>query len=260
MPSPFPGMDPWLEDPAIFPDLHDSLIFLIKKSLNSQLPAGYYATTKTIVWVTDDQRRDADVSAFTARPRGGVAVAPLPGYVDLGEELDFVEEGYVEVRHKDTDRLVTAVEVLSPANKATGAGRVAYLEKQREFVRGGVHLLEIDLLRGGRHTTAIPPARLGRLAEGRFPYHIALTWQGRPHGVAIRFGDRLPTMAVPLDPGVRPATVDLQAALAEAYEAGSYGRRIDYSKPCTPPLSPDDQAWADGILRARTPTDLHGEK
>ena len=253
MPSPFPGMDPWLEDPAIFPDLHDSLIFLIKKSLNAQLHAGYYATTKMIVWVADDQRRDADVSLFTDRARGGLAVAPLAGYVDLGDEVDFVEEGYVEVRHKNSDRLVTAVEVLSPANKSDGAGRQAYLDKQREFVRGGVHLLEIDLLRGGRHTSAIPPARLGRLAEGRFSYHIALTWQGRPHGVAIRLADRLPEVAVPLDPGVSPLTVDLQTALDEAYEAGLCERRANYSRPCIPPLSPDEQAWADGILRARSP-------
>jgi hypothetical protein len=251
MPSPFPGMDPWLEDRSVFPDLHESLVFLIKKSLNAQLPAGYYATTKMIVWVADDQRRDADVSVFADRARGGVAVAPLTGYVDLGDELDFAEEGYVEVRHKDGDRLVTAVEVLSPANKADGAGRHAYLDKQRELIRGGVHLLEIDLLRGGRHTSAIPPARLGRLAAVRFPYHVALTWQGRPHGVAIRLADRLPAVAVPLDPGVGPVTVELQGALAEAYEAGSYARRVDYAQPCTPPLSPEEQAWADGVLSKR---------
>src|SRR5204863_3767117 len=90
MPSPFPGMDPWLEDEEVFPDLHDSLIFLLKEAVNAVLPPGYVATSKNKVWVDDELRREPDVALFGKgegpNGNGGTAVA-LAGLTLIGEQL-----------------------------------------------------------------------------------------------------------------------------------------------------------------------------
>jgi len=269
MPSPFPGMDPWLEARSVFPDLHDSLIYLIKKALNSRLPAGYYAIAKTIVWLDDDQRREPDVSVATrkSRPRvGGAAAATVTTLQPLGRPPVPVpcEEGYVEIHAIDGRRLVTAVEVLSRSNKrGRSAGRKEYLKKQREFTQARVNVVEIDLLRAGTHTTASPRQRLERLNGGPFHYHVCVTRAGEQpelFGAVFPLDRPLPAVEILLDAGVAPVTVDLQAALTEAYDAGRYADFVDYAQPCTPPLSPEEQAWADGVLRTRTPTDQRGEK
>ena len=263
MPSPFPGMDPWLEGRSVFPDLHDSLIFLIKKALNDRLPAGYYATAKMIVWLDDDKRREPDVSVSTRGPRPRVvegAATAVTTLRSLGRPPVPVprEESYVEIHAVDGRRLVTAVEVLSRSNKrGRSAGRKEYLKKQREFTQARVNVVEIDLLRAGTHTTATPRQRLERLNGGPFHYHVCVTRAGpEPElfGAVFPLDRPLPAIEVLLDAGVAPVTVDLQAALTEAYDAGRYADFVDYSHPCTPPLSPEDEAWADGILRARPDT------
>jgi hypothetical protein len=270
MPSPFSGMDPWLEDPAVFPDFHDSLIFLLKKALNATLPAGYAAMIKTIVWTEDEQRREPDVSAVTRRPPSRSGRDTTVALADSLQPLGFVpervprEEQYLEILSTDGRRLVTAVEVLSRSNKAgRSEGRKAYLKKQREFLAARVNVVEIDLLRGGVHTTAVPRSRLVGLAGGPFHYHVCVLKAGktgRLFGAVLPLDRPLPAIGFPLDRGVEPVTVELQAVLTEAYDTGRYAELIDYTQPCTPPLSPEEQAWADGILRARTATNLHEEK
>ena len=137
MPSPFPGMDPWLEDPAIFPDLHDRFILGLSDALNAAMPPGYVSITRMIVWTEKAQRRVPDVSLFGRRPQptgGGTAVLASAGMYPLGHRVARVrrEESYLEVTAPGTRRLVTAVEVLSPSNKARGSeGRLAYLKKRQ---------------------------------------------------------------------------------------------------------------------------------
>lgn len=261
MPSPFPGMDPWLED-FIFPDLHDSLIFLIRESLNAILPDGYLAAAAQLVWVDDDQRREPDVSAFgPADPpaaAGDVAGAlSAVGMLAVAAEPFLAEprtEPYLEIVSGANERLVTAVEILSPSNKMSNEnGRGAYKQKQGELRLANVNLVEIDLLRGGAHTTAIPLWKLQRVA-GRFDYHIAVTVPGEPerHFVRpIRLDERLPVIRIPLDPGVPPPELDLQPLLDRAYDSGRYAKRVRYARDPVPPLPPEQKAWADAILTAK---------
>lgn len=262
MPSPFPGMDPWLEDEEVFPDLHESLIFLLKEALNASLPAGYVATTKNRVWVDAELRREPDVSVF-GRDRhagpvdGGPAVATLTraGWLVVADipVPESLEEPYLEIRSNRGKRLVTAVELLSRANKKPGdRGRTAYLQKQNEYRASGVNVVEIDLLRGGPHTTAFPADRLP--GAGTFDYHVSvlLPMATAYHVFApIRLADRLPAVAVPLDWDVEPVTVELQPLLDRCYDGGRYPELIRYDRPPDPPLTAAQQAWADGILRAR---------
>lgn len=256
MPSPFPGMDPWLEEPGQFGDIHDALVFLLREALNAALPDGYLARGSKLVWVDDQQRREPDVGAYGPPPgAGGAATAVLPGLVAFGalRAAEDVEQPYLEIRGDRGERLVTAVEVLSPSNKRPGgAGQKAYRDKQKESRLGGVNLVEIDLLRGGEHTTAVPPARLRR--AGSFDYHVSVTVSGTPDqafAAPIRLADRLPAFGIPLDPCVAPVVVDLQPLLDRAYDTGRYAQAVDYRRDPDPPLTAEQKAWADALLREK---------
>ncbi len=221
MPSPFPGMDPWLELSGVFPDLHNSLITYLREAINAALPAGYVATTSNRVWIDP-----------------------------VSEPW---EEPYLEIVSNDGDRLVTAIEVLSLSNKKPGdSGRSSYLQKQNEFRRGGVNLVEIDLLRGGTHTTVVSLERLRKLVP-TYDYHICVTAVGDPNHCQVRgfrMMDRLPAIHVPLDPGIRPVIVELQPILDRIYDTGKYRRLAKYDrKTPEPTLTPEQQQWADNILK-----------
>ncbi|MFO0852637.1 MAG: DUF4058 family protein [Gemmataceae bacterium] len=258
MPSPFPGMDPWLEAPTRFPDIHDGLIFLIREAVNAVLPPPYFARAATRVYAEDVEHRQPDVSLVDpdgSAPDTGAALTVFEqaGLLLVEPEGDPVEEKYLEVRSGDGERLVTAVEVLSPANKGYGKGWEAYQEKQEEYRAGRVAVVEIDLLRAGRHVTAVPLGRLRAAAPG-YTYHVCVTGPatgGRHAIAAIRLADRLPRILVPLDPGVPPVPVDLQPLLDRCYDTGLYARQLKYDRPPDPPLTPEQQAWAEGVLRTK---------
>ena len=152
---------------------------------------------------------------------------------------------------------VTVIELLSPSNKRGGPGRKLYRSKQRDVLRSDAHLVEIDLLRTGRHAVAVPEG----LARSRGPYdYLTCVSRARRPRDEFELYPRslrrpLPTVLVPLagdDPDLR---VDLGPVLARTYEAGAYRDRIDYARPCVPPLSAEDQAWADALIREAAPPD-----
>jgi len=262
MPSPFPGMDPWLEASGVFPDLHGALIIYLREALNASMPEGYVATSSHLVWVDPELRREPDVAAFGPVDRPASGAEQLESEFSAGGMLavassplaEPTEEPYLEIYSEQGDRLVTVVEVLSLSNKKPGdSGRVSYQQKQGEFRLAGVNLVEIDLLRGGPHTTAAPLQEL-RLIGGRFDYHVSVTVAGSPtryFAKPIKLEERLPTIRVPLDPGIPLVPLDLQPLLDRAYDTGRYSRLVRYTSPCDPPLTPEQQVWAEGILRAK---------
>lgn len=272
MPSPFLGMDPFLEDLAIFPDLHDSLIFCLREAMTAQLPEAYYAAIANRAWVEMTHRRvEPDVNVLRPRPApltqnggppasggGGVAVAeavqtePVVVHVEYEERHETLVEIYVQ---PGGERLVTTVEILSRANKTPRArGRKQYRKKQREMLNSQVNLVEIDLLRYGTHTTAVPLDHA--LAQtGPFDYHACVHCFDEFSDYLvypIRLGARLPVIAIPLLPGDPAVRIDLQPLLDRCYDVGSYRRRARYRDPITaPPLRPEQQEWAEGVLRAK---------
>ena len=263
MPSPFPGMDPWLERPAVFPSLHYGLVFCFQSALNTVLPPGYVATNDNRVYVDPELRRIPDIGVFgpdlgAAGPVGPVVAALTEAgllAVATDRVSDPIEEAYLEIRSVEDERLVTAVEVVSPGNKKPGEnGRTSYQQKQEECRASGVNLVEIDLLRGGAHTTAVPAARL-RAVAGKCDYHACVTVAGVPNRnfvAPIMLTGRLPVLPIPLDPSVTPVSVDLQAVFDRCYDEGRFAHLAKYGRRNPdPPLTPDQQAWADGILRAK---------
>ncbi len=261
MPSPFPGMDPYLEHPSTFPSLHARLIVLIGEALQPALPAPYFAEIEERVWVEVSQRFIEPAASVFRReaPSGGPVAATLtrsrPVVVTVPH--DERHESWIEIRVSGDggERLITAIEVLSPSNKTPGENaRDLYLRKQREVLDSRAHLVEIDLLRAGLHTTAGPLDYLTE-AVGPFDYHVSVHQSDRFEDYFIypvRLAERLPEIAIPLLPGDGEVALDLQAVFDRAYDTGPYRRRIRYAEAePVPPLRPEDREWAAGLIRGR---------
>jgi hypothetical protein len=261
-------MDPYLESPDWFPDLHGCLISTMKGMLQRSLPQSYYAQQSQRVWLEYSRRHfepNVEVVRSARKPRkrsrGGLALAeprvdgPLVVAVETIEHGPF-HESYLEIRRRQGKeiRLVASIEILSPANKTMGSpGRAKYLEKQREVLNCQAHLVEIDLLRGGTHTLAIP-RNLVRAKAGPFDYLVSIRRFDRPKEFLvypIALPQRLPEITIPLLPGDPDVPLDLQTAFQRAYDDGPYQREIEYGKdPIVPRLKPEQAEWAAAVLKS----------
>jgi|SRR5665213_1168135 len=261
MPSPFPGMDPFLENSVLWPGLHQLLIARVLIALNSTLPQKYVANITERVYVLQTGRDIYPDVAILEHPfpasgvsEGGVAVAPV-GDPPLVLEVEAVEvhEPFIEILPiADQSRVVTIIEILSPTNKEGGTGRDLYLTKQREALRSQAHFLEIDLLRGGQHTIAAPLNHL--LLRGNWHSVVCLhrALQGTRFEVSpIPLEQHLPRVRVPLDGEDPDALLDLQELISRCYDEAAYQRRINYQEEPPVRLSPATAQWADALLRER---------
>jgi hypothetical protein len=256
----FPGMDPYLEDPQLWPSIHSRLIVYLADSLELQLGPRYTASLEERVYVEGpDHTISPDVwikKRPSVGPNGGVAVLEPEAPVEYVAHVGEVHESFVAILDRQTkERIVTVIEVVSPTNKYAGPGRDSYVTKQREVLASQAHLIEIDLLRKGPHVLAVP-----EIARDQYPcdYLISIN---RAVGRRARFQfypkrlcDRLPRIAIPLAEPDTDGVLELQALLEKTYEAGGYRRRLRYERPCSPPLSPEDQAWADELIRQAAAT------
>jgi hypothetical protein len=273
MPAPFPGMDPYLEAPAIWPDLHDALAGEIRGELNRSLPGPYYARLEMrpeIGIVEEDGSRqwivpDVAVVRQGQQPEGpAAAVAVLePEQAETARSIEVTIRGatirhpFVEVRDPTQGhKLITLIEILSPSNKRRGLDRQAYRKKQDEVLESDASLIELDLLRNGERV--LPHVELAA-AVGRIeppPTYLVLInrgWRRLTYQV-IPVGLRgpLPRIPIPLKPGEPELPLDLQTIFNRAYDGGPYRRgAVDYGRPPVPPLSGDDATWAEAVLRER---------
>ncbi len=264
MPSPFPGMDPWLETPELFPDLHQTLIAQFREAVNASLPRPYYTAIGTRLYIDESDRRvepDVDVLITGGRPKrtpvgeGTTVLLEKATPILVRIVSDPVRAWALEIHQAGSgDRLVTSVEILSPTNKACGSlGRKLYLKKRKELQRGRVNVVEIDLLRSGEPTTLAPVGNVTR-RTGRFEYHACTHRYYRSITVEvypIPMADRLPLIAIPLLKGDSDVTVDLQPVFDRTYDVARFDQRAKYAETCVPPLSAEQQTWADGLLKSK---------
>jgi hypothetical protein len=262
-------MDPYLENPEWFPDLHHGLIYVMKETLQRSLPASYSARSDYRFWLEHSRRSiEPDVEIIRAekkprkRSRGGVAVAepgPASPLVIAVETIDqgTFKQSFLEIRQRRGKefRLVTAIEVLSPSNKKVGhPSRELYIDKQRKVLSSDAHLVEIDLLRGGTYTAAVPRELVEERA-GPFDYLMSIHRFDRPNDYfvyPISMIQRLPEIAIPLLSGDPDVPLDLQAVFNRTYDGGAYDRDIEYGKDrIVPRLKADQAAWAADLLERR---------
>jgi hypothetical protein len=259
MPSPFPGMDPYIETPELWSDFHNDLASEMRAQLNQLIQPRYYAgltsyVTYEVIEIEDARGVRPDVEVWQPQPpTGGLAspvavIPPAPAESRIPLEIPLRLQR-VEIRMVGQQLLVTVIELLSPVNKRPGHHAYErYRRKRRDLLRSAAHLLEIDLLRAGER----PP--LERLVPSA-PYYVVLSRENlRPKVEVwpIQLRDELPVLPVPLlepDPDV---PLDLGAAVASVYERGAYAIRIDYRQPPPlPPLAPEEAGWVDELLRDR---------
>lgn len=263
MPSPFPGMDPYLEHPARFPGLHQAFITYAQAMLNDLLPEHYAAEIGERLYIVQPDRSvypDVVILEHPTKPPMGeregreaaVAVSDPPWVVTY-EPVE-MREVFIEILSlPEPSRVVTVIEVLSPSNKAAGSpGRQLYLTKQQELFESQTHLIEIDLLRRGEHTVLAPREIL--LQRGRWDYLVCLHrgGQGRRCEVwAFTLRQPFPRIRVPLTGDDPDVVLDLQAVFNRCYDAGAYTRRLDYRRDPAVSLSDEDAVWADTLLRQK---------
>ena len=263
MASPFPGMDPYLEESTIWSGFHHALPEEIRAQLNAQIGPKYYAdvevhTVFEEVSISTSKARTIypDVGILEPSSSGPVAdvvtspVAISPAPIQRAVAAGQVKLRSVRVYATETDELVTAIEVLSPYNKR-GAGPTTYREKRANILSANVYLVEIDLLRGGRR----PGYEVEDPAVDTADYVLVVNRQRHDNPQRISdiwptaISHRLPVLPIPL---LRPdpdATLDLKAAIDFIYERAGYSWRIDYNTPIPPPnLSKAMATWVEKLL------------
>ena len=261
MPSPFPGMDPYLEDQ--WSAVHIFILTALTTALKGRLPPGLIARPEETVRIESiagdrlyEYRPDMAVadtggpaSATLARPAVAVA-AMTPGIeLDLRRE-PIITRNVQIVDRRNADRVVTVIEVLSPGNKAAGELNDTYRGKLNDYEEAGANWVEIDLLRSSRRHL---PIRREQLPAGTPRDYLVLAYRaltGRVTAYPIGVRDRLPTVAVPLRAGDDPAALDLQAVFDRVYDDGPF-ETTDYGRPAAPPLADADAAWAADLLQLR---------
>jgi Protein of unknown function (DUF4058) len=256
MPSRFPGMDPYLEAPDFWEDVHVSLMTRIRAQLTQRLPEGFRARVEK--WVRVEQEPDRfrpDVAITTQQSlsgTGGLAVLERPRTDERTPPI-LVQSWQRETPQRfieivaigKPDRIITVIEILSHANKV-GRGQEAYLHKQQTLLQSQTHLIEIDFLRAGSYTIAAP------LTEEipPHPYRVSLHRADQTElfevwPISLRMS--LPEVRVPLTQDNPDIHLDLQEAFNEVYDEGNYAAEIDYMESATPALTPYDIAWANTL-------------
>jgi Protein of unknown function (DUF4058) len=252
MANPFPGMDPYLEG-DLWPSVHADLTAEIVRQLSPQIRPKYVAiTTRRIVMAPPDEieirtpHRLPDVGVMKTDASGAVASAgatQAPLVLDMPQP-EPIPLRSIELRDTEHNRLVTAIEVLSPTNKR-GEGAAEYATKRTALLRGEAHMLEIDLLRVGVRFPLVGPLP----SVSYFVFLSRVDRRPRIEVWPIPMDQPLPKVPVPLLDGDPDVELDLQAALTTIYDIVGYNLLIDYTRPPAVPFTPEQAAWADDILR-----------
>ncbi len=258
--SPFSGMDPYLESPSLWSDVHNTLISIFREQISSCLPPQYVAELETQL-VIDDHKNDPfsavpDVTvthtqwdrgngnaSFAENTATAAAITPAPLHLKFPEPFP-TRVTSIYVKRIEGDDLVTVIELLSPSNKQyNNKHRKKYVQKLLNFYDSDIHLVEIDLLRQGARIPLVGLPKTDYLAM------VSRSYQ-RPDCEVwpIKLRESLPVLPVPLLRPDSDVPLDLGEALRTAYERAHYERRINYNAPPTPPLKSEDAAWATGLI------------
>lgn len=263
MPTPFPGMDPYLERPSLWLDVHNSLIASIRDALTPLVAPRYVVALEQRTYIEggDDVQLVGVPDLVVAtqpgarhpqeRANGPDAMAPGVDLLEIDLRVSVeVREWFLEVRSTSTGRVVTILEVLSPANKRPGKGRALYLRKREKVLNSRVHLVEVDLLRGGERMP------LGRRVAANDYRVLVSRAETRPRAHLYLFGVRqpVPALPVPLRRGDQGPTLELNEVLHALYDRARFDLRIDYQGPAEPPLNETDAAWARALIDAHRPS------
>ena len=250
MPSPFPGMDPFIEDQE-WQDFHTRFNTALSDELAPSVDPKYVVRIERRIYVEhdlgdDDQVRWADAAilrfpgesavAVASLAQAGVALMPVECVLPMPQER---RETYLVIRELPTMEVVTVIETLSPTNKrSSGDGREQYLTKREEILSSRTNLVEIDLLRGGKRL----PAE-GRPAGDYFAFVSRGHRRPRTDVYHWNLRDRLPPIPIPLKKGDPEASVDLQLVFNTVFDRARYQLSLDYTQSLSVPFDNADMLW-----------------
>jgi hypothetical protein len=258
MSSPFPGIDPYVENPEFWSEVHNRLIVAIADSLAPKLRPKYRVAIEKRTYLNDNGESllvgIADVAVLSGRSTSPTPFqtailparhrSPVKVTVPLPEE---VRESYLEIREVSGGQVITVLEILSPKNKRPGTGRSIYERKRQQVLASDTHFVELDLLRGG-----VPMPLLGEFMPT--PYYILVSRSHqRPSADLYPFTlrEEIPVFSVPLAPNEPEPEVDLQGLFDSVYDRAGLDLVIDYAQPPISILDKDDVDWVDTWLKER---------
>jgi hypothetical protein len=215
-------MDPYLEDEAMWPVFHHQLVMCLYQILLPLLIDRYRARVAQRHYITEQ-------ALFTSIVR---------------EEH---HEDYIEIRQRSDGRLVTLLDIVSPANKVTTSGRTAYLEKRQEGRKVNANLVELDLVLQGQ-----PTLEYSRDGLPDWDYAVTVTRSTQPERYEIytaTLQKRLPRFRLPFASDDRDTVLDLHTAFTQCYDRGGFAAKIDYTRDPATPLNAEDRQWLNEILR-----------
>ncbi len=256
MPSPFPGMDPYIEAEGLWRNFHSRYVPAMAEAILAGAPDRYIVRIEEDIYLHELSAEErltvgrpdaflATTAAWATSPVGPPAGAlGAPVAVSLVPAVEVERLPYLEVVDRELWSVVTAVELLSPSNKAAGGDRTTYLAKRQRLQAGPIAFVEIDLLRSG------PRLPLDGLPACDF-YAMVSRPDERPRAGVWPFGlrDRMPTIPIPLANGDADVPLDLRGPFDRVYDGAGYARYI-YRYTIDPPLPPADAAWAAGRVAA----------
>jgi hypothetical protein len=252
MPSPFPGMNPWLEQDDVWEDFHSRYLPAIAAELARGVGTSYFVKIEQQLYIHESSAEErallgrADVGIGHARPlqpREGLAgTITAPMYAVIPPVPETIRHSWIEIRDKRRRSVVTVIELLSPSNKRNGPDRAAYFAKRHHLLQSETHFVEIDLLRGG------PRMPLEKLPSCDY-YLMVSRAEDRPEVALwpVKLPEALPEMPVPLLAPDKPIMVNLQAVLNTVYDQSTYANYIYEGHP-QPPLTADEMNWAREFL------------
>ena len=250
-------MDPYLENPDLWRELHNRLIVAIAIAISPPLRPKYRVAIEKRAYLSDgDDSVDVvipDVSTVSQKliaPQRSstMTLAAVSESVTVTlPSPEEIRESYLEIREVETGYVVTAIELLSPTNKRGGEGRRAYQNKRKKILATLTHLVEIDLLRSGQ-----PMPMRGEIPETDYRILVSRS-QSRPQAQLYTFSVRqeIPKFFLPLQSEDSEPIIDLQYLLNQVYDQAGFDLAIDYSQKPVPSLKSKDRDWGEELLRER---------
>lgn len=261
MSSPFPGMDPFIEMQE-WSDFHATYMTVIRELLTPQVRPRYVVRVERRVYLEQpfDEPDQAIPDVAILERRGIPGSTPGTALLDestpaiaavecLLPEAEEHREYYLVLRDRETLRIVTLIELLSPTNKRAGSkGQEQYLDKREEIVQSRTNLVELDLLRSGRRL----PMQ-SELPKGDYYALVRRGWHRRWVSVyAWTLRQKMPPIPIPLQKDEPEPTLDLQAALDLSYDRAAYQDSLDYSQALQPPARLEETDWMKELLSANS--------
>ncbi len=221
MASPFPGMDPFLEEEKLWPVFHHHLISCLYQTVLPGLVDRYRARVGHRRYVTE-------MALFTSVIR---------------EEH---EEEFIEIRQRGDGRLITLIEVLSPANKTTSEGRRLYMAIRDVCRDARCNLVEIVLVLQGQ---SLHDYSRDGLPEWDYAVTVTRATQPERHEIyTSTMQKRLPRFRLPLASDDRDTVLDLQATFTRCFDQGDFASLIDYSRDPVTRVNEDHRRWLQEYL------------